>query len=242
MLEVIEKLLILQDRDRKIVRVQTELASIGPEREALEGRNHSAQVALEGAKLNTNQIESARKELELEVDAKKLLIEKYSIQQFQTKKNDEYRALGHEIDGCKAAISKLEDQQLELMEQADEAHKKTLSAGKSAKEAAMLVDSQKVALDEREETLKKQLTELESDYQELAAAVEETVRTRYQRIRKQKGETSVVGVERCVCGGCHMKLPAQVVLSCQQQQEIVCCPNCGRILYYARHMDLAVVD
>ncbi|MDA1276134.1 MAG: C4-type zinc ribbon domain-containing protein [Verrucomicrobia bacterium] len=242
MLEVIEKLLILQDRDRKIVRVQTELASIGPERAALEGRNHSAQVALEAAKRNTNQIESARKELELEVDAKKLLIEKYSIQQFQTKKNDEYRALGHEIDGCKEAISKLEDRQLELMEQADEAHAKALSAGKSAKEAAKLVDSQKVALGEREETLKKQLAEFESNYQELAAAVEETVLTRYQRIRKQKGETSVVGVERCVCGGCHMKLPAQVVLSCQQQQEIVCCPNCGRILYYARHMDLAVVD
>ena len=38
MLETIEKLLILQDRDRKISRVQQELAHITPERETLRGR------------------------------------------------------------------------------------------------------------------------------------------------------------------------------------------------------------
>ena len=38
MLETIEKLLILQDRDRKIHRVQQELAHIGPERESLRAK------------------------------------------------------------------------------------------------------------------------------------------------------------------------------------------------------------
>jgi predicted nucleic acid-binding Zn-ribbon protein len=37
-----------------------------------------------------------------------------------------------------------------------------------------------------------------------------------------------------------MKLPMQVVLSCQAQQEIVTCPQCSRILYFTREMDLAV--
>ncbi|HTG45894.1 MAG TPA: C4-type zinc ribbon domain-containing protein [Verrucomicrobiae bacterium] len=37
-----------------------------------------------------------------------------------------------------------------------------------------------------------------------------------------------------------MKLPMQIVLSCQAQQEIVTCPNCGRILYFTRQMELAV--
>ncbi len=43
------------------------------------------------------QIESARKELELEVEAKKQMIARYANQQFQTRKNEEYRALAHEI-------------------------------------------------------------------------------------------------------------------------------------------------
>src|ERR1051326_5828973 len=119
MLDVIEKLLVLQDRDRKITRVRTELSSIGPQRERLHSRTTDTQASLEATKTKLKQLESERKRLELEVEAKKQQIEKYALQQFQTKKNDEYRALSHEIDTCKAAISELEDQQLELMEQAD---------------------------------------------------------------------------------------------------------------------------
>src|SRR5690242_16303642 len=109
MLPVIENLLVLQDRDRKVMRVEAELANIGPERTALENRAKVAQARHDAARQKVKQIESDRKKLELEVDGKKGQIEKYSLQQFQTKKNEEYRALAHEIDTCKAAISKLDD-------------------------------------------------------------------------------------------------------------------------------------
>jgi len=39
-----------------------------------------------------------------------------------------------------------------------------------------------------------------------------------------------------------MKLEAQLLVFCQAQKEIITCSNCGRILYYTRDMDLAVVD
>src|SRR5881296_3410695 len=123
MLEAIEKLLILQDRDRKISRLRTELANIGPERHALQAKTAASQAALDVARQRVKRIESNRKKLELEVEAKKQAIERYSLQQFQTKKNDEYRALTHEIEMARDAIFKLEDQQLELMEQAEAAQK-----------------------------------------------------------------------------------------------------------------------
>src|SRR5690349_18148662 len=112
MLDVIEKLLILQDRDRKISHVKAELASIAPQRERLQAQVSQLQSSLDAGKLKLKQLESERKRLELEVDSKKGLIEKYSLQQFQTKKNDEYRALANEITTCKAAIVGLEDQQI----------------------------------------------------------------------------------------------------------------------------------
>ena len=93
MLETIEKLLILQDRDQKIRRVQGELAHIEPERQTLKAKAATAQAELENAKLRIKQIESARKDLELEVEAKKQMIVRYANQQFQTRKNEEYRAL-----------------------------------------------------------------------------------------------------------------------------------------------------
>ena len=57
MQETIEKLLILQDRDRKILRVQQELAHITPEREALRARAAATQSQLEAAKGRVKQIE-----------------------------------------------------------------------------------------------------------------------------------------------------------------------------------------
>jgi len=110
MLETIEKLLILQDRDRRIRRVKGELAHIEPERQMFQTRATGAQTALESAKTKVKQIESERKNLELEVEAKKQLIAKYANQQLQTRKNEEYRALAHEIDTCKAEIFKIENQ------------------------------------------------------------------------------------------------------------------------------------
>ena len=242
MRETIEKLLILQDRDQQILRVRNELARIEPEREMLATKSAGAQTSLEAAKLRTKQIESERKKLELDVEAKKQQIEKYSLQQFQTKKNEEYRALAHEIQTCKEVIIKLDDQQIELMEKAEVAQKEVAAANLSASEARKLLEGQVEKLSSREQNLQKELAELQTNREQLLMAVDEAARSRYERLLKNKGATVVVGVPHGVCGGCHMKLPTQVIVSCQAQQDLVTCINCGRILYYTRDMDLAFAD
>jgi predicted nucleic acid-binding Zn-ribbon protein len=77
---------------------------------------------------------------------------------------------------------------------------------------------------------------------ELASAVDESTRNRYERLVKSKGENAVVGIQHGVCGGCHMKLQQQLIVLCQAQKEIVTCSNCGRILYYTRDMSLVGGD
>lgn len=242
MLDAIEKLLILQERDRKIRRVQQELAHIGPEREILRTKAATTQTQLEAAKNRLKQIETDRKRLELDVEEQKTQIERYANQQLQTRKNEEYRALAHEIELCKETIIKIEDQEIILMEQGEAVQKEIARAAQEANETKTRVDTQVAELDQREASLKKELTDLQQGRAELAAAVEETARARYERLLKSKGENVVVGVHHGVCGGCHMKLPAQVMVSCRSQQEIVSCINCGRILYYTRDMALAAAD
>jgi predicted nucleic acid-binding Zn-ribbon protein len=242
MLEAIEKLLILQDRDQNIFRVKTQLAHVEPERQMLKARAAGTQAALDAAKNRVKHIESDRKKLELDVEAQKQHIEKYALQQFQTKKNEEYRALAHEIETCKAVIVKLEDQQLELMEQAELAQKDVGAASHAAGDAKKLVEDQIANLGAREQNLQRELAELESNRAELLAVVDEAARSRYERLVRSKGGSVVVGVQHGVCGGCHMKLPTAVIVACQGQQDLVTCINCGRILYYTRDMDLAVAD
>ena len=242
MLEAIEKLLILQDRDRKIRQVEGELAHIEPERQTLKARSSSAQAQLDTAKLAVKQIESDRKQLELDVEAKKTQIERYANQQLQTRKNEEYKALSHEIEACKAAINKIEDQEIELMEKAERAQKEVVRWTKESDAAKALTNDKVAALSAREENLKKELAELRSNREELASMVDTIVRGRYERLIKSKGENVLVGVNHGVCGGCHMKLPAQILVACQSDQEAVSCTNCGRILYYTRDMSLAVTE
>jgi predicted nucleic acid-binding Zn-ribbon protein len=239
MLETIEKLLLLQDRDRKIHRVQQELAQIGPERNTYQTKATATQAQLETARTRSKQIESDRKRLELDVETKKQQIEKYANQQLQTRKNEEYRALSHEIDTCKADITKIEDEEIVLMEQTEAAQKEAVRLLRETDETKKLAEGQIAQLNQREENLKKELAELQRGRAELAAAVDQTVCHRYERLFKSKGENVVVGVQHGVCGGCHMKLPAQILVTCQGQKEIVACSNCGRILYYTRDMPLA---
>jgi predicted nucleic acid-binding Zn-ribbon protein len=242
MQEIIEKLLVLQDRDRKLLRVTQELAHIGPERESLKAKAASTQSSLEAAKLRVKQIESERKQRDLEIEGKKAQIEKYLNQQLQTRKNEEYKALTHEIEMAKEVIFKIEDAEIVLMEQAEAAQKEVVRATTEAAAAKKLVDDQIGRLDQREENLKKDFTALTADRAQLAAAVDDATRSRYERIFKSKGENVVVGIDHSSCGGCHMKLPPQIVTHCRALGEIVTCPNCGRILYFTRDMILTAAD
>src|SRR3989440_3350360 len=153
MLDAIEKLLVLQDRDRKLSNLKEELAHIPLERQQLQAKSAHGQSNLETAKTRVKQLESDRKKLELEVDSKKQLIEKYSLQQFQTKKNEEYRALAHEIETCKQAITKLDDQQIELMEQGEAAQKEVAGINQTTSEMKRALDSRLADLAAREKNL-----------------------------------------------------------------------------------------
>lgn len=242
MLEAIERLLALQDCDRKIAQLRAELAQLEPQRAALREKVTTAQAELDQAKTRVKQLESERKRLELDVEAKKAQIERYSLQQYQTRKNEEYRALAHEIELCKQEISKIEDRELELMEQIESTEKQIAAATKTLAETTQLVTSLLAGLDQRQKELATQLDALQASRTELAAAVVEPFRSRYERLFKSKGGNVVVGVDHSVCGGCHMRLPPQLLVECIAQQEIVTCPNCGRILYYTRDMNVAVTE
>jgi predicted nucleic acid-binding Zn-ribbon protein len=242
MLPVIEKLLVLQERDQNAVQLEVELGNIGPQRLVLQHKLDEARNHLEALKFKGKHLETERKELELEVQARQQLVDKYTVQQFQTKKNEEYQALAHEIATRKGEIAELEDRELDLMQQIYDLQQAAAEAALAAEETGETIAGQLGALAEREAALGQQLAETTQGREQLAAAVDGGLLPRYERLRKSKGNRVVVGVEHSVCGGCHMKLPAQIVVGCQADQEVMLCPNCGRVLYYTEGMDLAVAD
>ena len=242
MLDIIEKLLVLQDRDQKLIALREEAQILPAEQVTLESKTSNALALLDQAKLKVKQLEMERKKLELEVEAKKLQIEKYSIQQFQTKKNEEYRALGNEIDGCKTAIGKLDDQQIEFMEKIEEAQRYATAVNEEAQATKRTMEERVVELKKRVGKLLQELAVAETERNQRAEGVDEAARAKYERLLKGKTGRVVVGITHGVCGGCHMGLSRSVVLQCQGGRELMQCPNCARILYYTKDMDLQVAD
>jgi predicted nucleic acid-binding Zn-ribbon protein len=56
----------------------------------------------------------------------------------------------------------------------------------------------------------------------------------YSKIRKWAGENAVVPVRDGACYGCFIKLNDQTFLEVIKGEEIITCPNCGRVIYLER--------
>src|ERR1700743_3887098 len=119
MLPDIEKLLVIQDRDRKIRALKQELKLAPLERKELDEKQADAVKKLEAVKLKAKEIEVERKKLENEVQAKRDSIAKFQTQKFQTRKNEEFQALNNEIKRYEGEIQTIEDRELDLMENLD---------------------------------------------------------------------------------------------------------------------------
>jgi hypothetical protein len=228
----LEKLLIIQDRDRKIRTMRAELKAAPLERKHLEDRLAAAGAKLDAAKLSSKEIEVERKRLEVEAEAKRGSIAKFKTQQFQTRKNDEFQALANEIKRFESDVEKLEDRELELMEQA-EAMKNTVSeAEQNAKTAQSQVRTQIADLEKKIQAIESGVAELEAERSKLTVGVDEDALDLYERLFASKGDLAIVALKHEVCTGCHMKITTQTAVRVKGSQELVACEQCGRLLYH----------
>lgn len=231
MLEAVEKLLALQDRDQKIRNFRLELEAVPTEKAAKERLIASAAERLEASKSRAKEIEVAKKSLQGEAAAKREQIARYRTQQGQTRKNEEFTALSHEIDAAERHIANLEDTELELMEEADRLKPAIAQAEAEFKTEKEKVETQLTALAARETNLRARIDELVAEREKFTVGIDEDLLDRYQRLFKTKGGNAIVSLDHEVCTGCHMKVTTQTAFAVKGEKEMVGCPQCGRILF-----------
>ena len=227
----LEQLLILQDRQQRIRQIQTEIETVPLRRKSLEAQLAASASAVDVLRHTTRQIEVDRKKLELDVGTRTDSIARFKTQQYQTRKNDEFQALGHEIERFENEIRKIEDDELELMVQADKAKIDLTEEEKKAAGVKESIARQTADLDEKSKALESRLEDLTRERAELAGKIDEDLLGRFERLFTSKGDAAVVAIEHGVCTGCHMKVTSATAASVRAGKEIVSCENCGRILY-----------
>lgn len=228
----LEKLLVLQDRDRKLRQLLQETRDIPARKHLIESRlkaNKDAhQQAQEELKKNLAQI----KAVELEIETVKDTIKKYRTQQGQIKSNDQYRALEREIREQMGRVRELEEREIVLMEQSESLKKIVSEREAELKKEEDAVEGDTKILDERLANIQSEVAEARKNREEMTQGIDESWLSRYTRIFNNKGDFALVPVENGTCGGCHMKVPPQLVQDAKRGDAMVSCSYCGRLLYW----------
>jgi predicted nucleic acid-binding Zn-ribbon protein len=233
MLPSIERLLILQDRDQKIRILRLELKNLPDERTSLDAKLAAGSTQLNEAKQRARDVELEKKKLEMEAQAKRDSIAKFKNQQFQTRKNEEFQALTNEIKRFEADIEKIEDREIELMEEAEKVKGIVAEAEKQYAQTKAHTDRQIGEIASKITAIDAQLKELEAEREKLSEGIDEDLLYQYNKLFANKGGLAVVALEHETCMGCHMKLTTQTAVRVKGSREILNCEQCGRILYYS---------
>lgn len=232
MLSTLNQLLRLQHHDEKIDALQRQNRNLPLEQSRLQQQLIHQQQALQAQKLETQKIEANRKKLDLEVQTQQQQINKLRSQLQQTRKNEEYSALLHEIEQAEKLITSLEDDELVLMEQYEKAmvHWNEEAKKNATKETAFQQQISQIEIQFK--NVEKELAQLLSERASYLKEIPENILNRYERLRQSKADAIVPVEHRTVCGGCHLTLMTQTLVDCKTQNKIVSCENCGRFLYW----------
>lgn len=231
MLDEVRALLALQEQDRRLLALARDLERLPQDEARAKGKLAGDEAAVKRAHDAVVDAELRLKRLELDVGTRRTTIVRLKTQQFETRKNDEYQALGHEIVRYEKEVDSLETRELELMEEIDQ-HK----AAQREAEAALtrtrgLVEEDLAAIRGRHERLEAEVAAAGAERARLAAAAPDSVVPLYERLMKTKDGLAVAPMREGKCGGCHMKLIASTIAAVQGAREIKRCEDCGRILY-----------
>ena len=161
--------------------------------------------------------------------------------------NKEYSALLIEVNTLKNNKSKLEDEALDHIGRIDQLDGKMTNLDKQISNRKKLIDSAESEMQACQQEVSQHLEQLIADRDKISEQVPSPARAIFERVaRIHDGETMAVVVEEnrktleYSCGGCFLNLPIENVNSLMMQtDQIICCPNCGRILYLNEELKTA---
>ena len=231
MLDEVRALLILQDRDRRLLALARDLEKLPQDETRANAKLAGDEDAVNRAHHAVVDCEVRLKRLELDAGTRRTSIQRLKLQQFETRKNDEYQAIGHEITRYEKEVDDLETRELELMEEMDVARAAWKSAQAVRAHNRRLVEEDLATITQRRERLEAERREVTAERETLASRVSEAVLPLYQRLMKSKDGLAIAPMQDAKCGGCHMKLIASTVVAVQSARDLARCEDCGRILY-----------
>jgi predicted nucleic acid-binding Zn-ribbon protein len=213
----LDRLIKLQHLDTRIEEARRTIASHPERLAAADTRLNEAKHAVDAAKQRLKDSQDARRALEKDAAVYQGRLTKFKDQLSAVKTNREYQAMQHEIATAQQELGTAEIKQAE----------------------AVLATQQKEA-DAEKKALASELAETEQSLARntaaraaLIAEMPKPIHALYDQVsRARKGVAISMATRDGLCSVCHVRLRPPVFQQVRQNDTIVQCEVCQRILYY----------
>ena len=230
MQESLKVLLELQKMDQDLHELEQYKVDIPSQLETMSSVTSEAETRLTDQETKVADIDKNRRQHERELETAQEQIKKYQGQLYSVKTNKEYDALQAEIQTQKIKISEFEDEILQLITEAE-------TVGEILETMRAETDSLVQGFSEERTVLETRLSAVDEDVavkmderKRMAMRVENRILKVYDRLRRGLRGMTVVPVKKGACSGCFYVIPLQVMLLIRQEQKLIFCESCGRIL------------
>ena len=230
---VLTQLLVVQDRDSRRRQLDQQFAAVPVERAQAEKAIGAERAAIDAARAELLGLEAKKKLMQTEIGSLETRLAKYRTQQLGVKKNDEYQAFGKQIETTLAEIGVLEEQEIGVMFQIDEARLRFVAAETALKVNIARHEAKITALAGREKNLAVELVEAKDAAVAARIGVPEISIRVYERVAGRQW-LAVVPLRGGKCGGCHLKVSSESESGSRSADpaKLGICDQCGRILYW----------
>jgi predicted nucleic acid-binding Zn-ribbon protein len=236
LLTELSRLIDVQEIDKVIQEVTQGLARLPEELKAGEAALEELKAAHAARLQELEDLKAQRRDTETEMADMEEGIKNSRQRLMEIKSNIEYKAMLKEIAFKEDQRDQRETRILQLMDLMETQNRLIAEQIEQIKEleATLVQQRQEVAVQVKK--LQQELAELEERRKKVRKTVPAPLMKRYEFIRQRRNSSAICPVHEGVCLGCHMNILPQQFIDLQKGLEILQCPHCQRILYWADEM------
>jgi predicted nucleic acid-binding Zn-ribbon protein len=232
--EQLRLLIELQKLDSVILSNRLKIDAIPATIASHEGPLNNAVSAYENAKQHHASLEKKKKDKEGEIADINEKIKKLEQRTSEIKNNKEYQSHLKEIEKVKKDLKSLEDGLLAVIDEIEGTSQVTAIEKTRIDEEKAKIEAIKKELEKEALKLEEESKRLKNDRKTLTDKIESDIYALYTTIMKATRGTAVVEAKDEACHGCNIHIPPQLFVEIKNNDDIINCPQCRRILYYKK--------
>jgi uncharacterized protein len=227
----LETLLDLQDRDRVVVSLKSELKALDPEEQALDEALREVEEELATATGELEKATQARKELEAKIEGYRVMQERKRAKLEFVKGAKEASALMAELDLARTVMAREETDWLQSADVVENAEVRAANARAGFEEITETQSAQRDEIGAKKKTIDKKIRKAEKMRDEARTPIGRELLTRYERVRQGNAPFSLYELHGEACGHCFTHVPKHIQQRLRNGNEIVTCQVCGVMLF-----------